>query len=183
MIPRDKLKLLIVEIFRLWRKKNDGNKSSKQYEPPLNKQKQSEPQQLSFDIPHMGPHIDVSKLKGQLPLNISPPKYLSQKELKQRMETPPFYTDPIKWRKDNFVGGDEYKKDKPWEEDPDNPLIYTGPDLNKFGFGFNSIYQRMIPMEKVKSPLLIVSDLEGNMRLWNRSLAAKIGLAPKPVYA
>ena len=173
MMPNDKMRKLVLEVFRLWKKKD-----SKQSDLPFIKQKPSEPQQLSFGLPYK----DVNKLPvGQLPLDISSPSYLSIEELKKRMKRSPFYQDPKKWRKDNFKGGKEYRDDQIWEEDPTDPIIYIGPDLSKYGFDING--QKMKPMEKVNYELILVSDLLAHMNQWNYALAVKMGIAPKPSYA
>lgn len=102
-------------------------------------------------------------------------RQLTDKELAAEFSSPPFYSDPIKWRKDNFDGGREYRDDEVWNEDEDDPVIYKGPDLSEHGFQIN--YQKIKPLEKVRHPLMVVSDLEAHMNLWNHALATKLGLA------
>jgi hypothetical protein len=101
-------------------------------------------------------------------------RHLTDRELDEEFSSAPFYSDPIKWRKENFDGGREYSDWEVWEEDEDDPVIYKGPDLSEHGFRING--QKIKPLERVKYPLTLVRNLRGHMNLWNHALARKLGL-------
>lgn len=101
-------------------------------------------------------------------------RHLTDKELDKEFSSPPFYSDPKKWRKDNFDGGQEYSEREIWHADKNDPIIYKGPDLSNYGFTINE--QEIKPSQIVASPYNFVRHLKDYMTSWNYALARKLGL-------
>ena len=101
-------------------------------------------------------------------------RHLTDEELDEEFSSPPFYSDPIKWRKENFDGGRECSDREIGVEDDDDPIIYKGPDLSEYGF--NLAGEKIRPGEEIKHKYTFLMRMEDHMQSWNFALARKLGL-------
>jgi len=93
---------------------------------------------------------------------------------------PPYYRNPKKWFSDNFFEKMEMVDHGMDGWEPETFLYYKGPDLSKFiesGPLFKTEGQFKTG-EKVESKYSLITDLEGNMNLWNCYMAYSKGKKP-----
>ncbi len=93
---------------------------------------------------------------------------------------PPYYRNPKKWFSDNFFEKTEMVDHGMDGWEPETFLYYKGPDLSKFiksGPLFKTEGQFKTG-EKVECKYSLITDLEGNMNLWNCYMAYSKGKKP-----
>lgn len=93
---------------------------------------------------------------------------------------PPYYRNPKKWFSDNFFEKTEMVDHGMDGWEPETFLYYKGPDLSKFiksGPLFKTEGQFKTGV-KVENKYGLITDLEGNMNLWNCYMAYSKGKKP-----